>query len=165
MTEMRRLNQCRIFVADTTRRVERVHRGGKRRVSLGCSAERAEGRCESQSGIFSRSEFLIESEVRSAESIEARSTGSLSDVAPKARAGGCESRLVLILAKRVSDRVGGIYIYIYSYWCEHGTGLDYVLKTMARAPRRIFPSFLLLSASMTNSRLQIWNCSRSVNPT
>ena len=66
-------------------------------------------------GIFSRSEFLIESEVRSAESIEARSTGSLSDVAPKARAGGCESRLVLILAKRVSDRAGGIYIYIYSY--------------------------------------------------
>ena len=38
-------------------------------------------------------------------------------------------------------------------------------NTMARALRRIFPSFLLLSTSVTNSRLQIWNLSRSVNPT
>ena len=112
MTEMRRLNQCRIFVADTTRRVERVHRGGKRRVSLGCSAERAEGGCESQSGYILAKRVSNRVGGAQRESIVARSTGSLSDVASKARAGGCESRLVLILAKRVSDRVGGIYIYI-----------------------------------------------------
>ena len=46
-----------------------------------------------------------------------------------------------------------------------GRGLRQSAKTMSRAPRRIFPSSLLLSDSVTNSRLQKWNLSRSVNPT
>ena len=38
-------------------------------------------------------------------------------------------------------------------------------NTIARAPRRVSPSSLLLSALVTNSTLQIWNLWRSVNPT
>ena len=56
-----------------------------------------------------RSELLIESEVRSAESLEVRSAKSPSDVAPKARAGRCESQsgfLIYFL----------IYIYIFIYF-------------------------------------------------
>ena len=50
-------------------------------------------------------------------------------------------------------------------WCDHDF---YWLrsKTMARARRVVSLHLLwLLSASVTNWRLQIWNLSRSVNPT
>ena len=54
--------------------------------------------------LFSRSELLMESEARSAESSEARSAESQSDVAPKTRAGGCESRSGFIYISNLTER-------------------------------------------------------------
>ena len=48
--------------------------------------------------------LLMESEARSAESSEARSAESQSDVAPKTRAGGCESRSVFIYLSNLTER-------------------------------------------------------------
>ena len=55
-----------------------------------------------------------------------------------------------------------VVIYIYLFWCDDGLNNWLCNKTMACARA---PSSLLLSASVTNSRVQIWNLSQSVNPT
>ena len=75
-----------------------------------------------------RSEFLIELEVRSTESIEARSTESLSDDAPKAWVGAREYRSGFL----------NKYFHIYLF-------RGYVTKTMARTPRCVSPTSLRFS--------------------
>ena len=67
---------------------------------------------------------------------------------------------------RIRSRSGFIYIYM-DRCTKHNNGADVTYldsnwligwlrnKTMARAPRRVSPSSLLLSASVSNSRLQI----------
>ena len=57
---------------------------------------------------FSRSELLIESEARSAESSEARSAESRSDVAPNARR----------RAQGDANLGQGLFIYLYIWMCE-----------------------------------------------
>ena len=70
-------------------------------------------------GLFSRSaersELLIESEARSAESLEARSAESRSDVAPNARAAQADVNLDQGLYIYIY-----IYIYMYLFGCVHG---------------------------------------------
>ena len=99
-------------------------------------------------------------------------------------------QIIIFIAKRVTDRVGGAQCRVHrgancrvSIWCcapntrtaQRDANLNQGLyiygsvnwlhnKTiMVHVCHIVSPSSLLLSASVTNSTLQIWNLSRSLN--